>query len=112
MNGTISKLQQKQEYWQKHITAWQSSNLSQKTYCQSHGIALATFGYWKRKLKNLNDRQVAFYPLTVPATLPDNPVTASPASIAVHVNRFKLEIQSDFCAEQLKKVVKTLEQLT
>lgn len=37
--------------WQQLIEAQQASGLSQKAFCQENGIAKATFGYWKRKLK-------------------------------------------------------------
>ncbi len=39
-----------QEEWQRLITQQQSSQLSQKAYCQQHGLGLSTFQYWKRKL--------------------------------------------------------------
>jgi hypothetical protein len=39
-----------QDEWQHLITEQQSSQLSQKAYCQEHGLVLSTFQYWKRKL--------------------------------------------------------------
>ena len=39
-----------QEEWQHLITEQQSSQLSQKAYCQEHCLGLSTFQYWKRKL--------------------------------------------------------------
>ena len=39
-----------QEEWQHLITQQQSSQLSQKAYCQERGLGLSTFQYWKRKL--------------------------------------------------------------
>ena len=39
------------EEWQRLITQQQSSHLSQKAYCQEHGLGLSTFQYWKRKLR-------------------------------------------------------------
>ena len=38
------------EEWQRLITEQQCSHLSQKAYCQEHGLGLSTFQYWKRKL--------------------------------------------------------------
>ncbi|WP_419174087.1 IS66 family insertion sequence element accessory protein TnpA [Desulfosediminicola sp.] len=102
---------QKQDYWQKHISAWQSSSQSQKAYCQTNRIALATFCYWKRKLSGRDLKETTFYPLTVASPNPAKNVMASPANLAVHIDRFKLEIHGDVCPEQLKKVVTALEQL-
>ncbi len=38
--------------WQNHITAWQQSGLSQKTYCQRHQLGLSTFHNKYRELKS------------------------------------------------------------
>ena len=46
---------QKQLLWQKHIRAWQGSGLSQASYCQTHKLALGTFGYWRKRVKNAAD---------------------------------------------------------
>jgi hypothetical protein len=42
--------QSKSDFWQEHITAWQSSGLSQTAYCQQHDLKLNTFTYWRNKL--------------------------------------------------------------
>ncbi len=38
--------------WQQLIDEQMSSSLTQKAFCEQAGIALATFGYWKRKLQS------------------------------------------------------------
>ena len=38
-------------FWQDHVTAWQVSDLTQKAYCEAHGLRYTTFGYWVRKLR-------------------------------------------------------------
>ena len=38
--------------WQRHITAWQHSGLSQKAYCQQHRLGLLTFHSKYRAIKN------------------------------------------------------------
>lgn len=40
----------KAAFWQKHVTDWPQSGLSQKAYCAQHNLKLATFGYWRRRL--------------------------------------------------------------
>ena len=37
--------------WQQLIEDQRASGLTQKAFCQEKQIAKATFGYWKRKLK-------------------------------------------------------------
>ena len=39
----------KLSYWQQHFTHWKSSGLSQRAYCASAGLSLATFDYWRRQ---------------------------------------------------------------
>jgi hypothetical protein len=45
-------MQTKRKEWEEHIKAWQSSESSQRDYCQDHGLSLSGFGYWRRKLTN------------------------------------------------------------
>ncbi len=40
---------QKSLFWQQHIRAWQSSQLSQTAYCRTHALSLANFGYWRKR---------------------------------------------------------------
>jgi hypothetical protein len=43
-------MQSKRARWQAHVEAWGSSGLSQSAYCRRHGLSLASFGYWRRRL--------------------------------------------------------------
>ena len=40
-----------QQQWQQLIEAQQSSELSQKAYCQQEGLSIGSFSNWKHKLK-------------------------------------------------------------
>lgn len=40
----------KEQFWQNHISAWQSSGLSQAQYCQQHEIKFHNFAYWRTRL--------------------------------------------------------------
>jgi hypothetical protein len=44
-------ISQKQTFWQQHIQAWQNSSLSQSAYCAKHELSLASFGYWRKRVK-------------------------------------------------------------
>jgi len=37
--------------WQRLIEEQAASGLTQEAFCAQAGIAVATFGYWKRKLR-------------------------------------------------------------
>ena len=36
--------------WQKHISAWLKSDLTQAEYCHRHGLNERYFSLWKRRL--------------------------------------------------------------
>ena len=69
--------------WQRHITSWQQSGLSQKAYCQQHQLGLSTFHNKYRELKS--DIAVASAkPLTVlPVIRPVPSAQTEPAVISI-----------------------------
>jgi len=50
------KTRRSKSQWQELVEAHGNSNLSQKAFCEQQGISIASFGYWKRKLKPGNTR--------------------------------------------------------
>ncbi len=38
-------------FWRAHHEAWKRSDLNQREYCESQGIALKAFGNWREKFK-------------------------------------------------------------
>lgn len=61
---------QSAEFWQAHIEAWRQGNLTQVTYCATHGLHIKSFG---RRLYQARD---AAKPSKLPLTLV--PVSLSP----------------------------------
>jgi len=104
----------KQTVWEQHIDAWHQSGQSQQRYCQTHGLALATFGYWRRKLKKGSAEKPRFYPLVLSGqSLMNGAAQANNTSVRVVLgdNRFTIEIDEHFSPAVLRDVVTTLEQL-
>jgi len=100
------------DYWLHHTTAWESSGVSQREYCRRHSLALSTFGYWKRKLRQSNEGPPRFYPLTIPAVVAveDNPGDRG-LHLLVNKDRFRIQIEEDFSSALLKKLVLALEEM-
>ena len=104
----------KHAYWRHHIDSWQESGQSQQRYCRNQGIALSTFGYWRRKLTTRNVEKPRFYPLVIST---DTPVTetsraqSSGLRLFLGDNRFTIEIDERFSPSTLSEVVTTLDQL-
>ena len=104
----------KPSFWQQHIDDWCQSGQSQQRYCQTHGLALATFGYWRRKLKKGSAEKPLFYPLVLSGrSLVSGTAQVNNASVRVILgnNRFTIEIDEHFLPAVLRDVVTTLEQL-
>jgi len=104
----------KQAFWQQHIDAWCQSGQSQQRYCQIHGLALSTFGYWRRKLKKGSAEKPRFYPLVLSGhSFVSGKFQANNASVRVVLgdNRFTIEMDEHFSPAVLRDVVTTLEQL-
>ena len=47
-----------QPFWESHMSAWKETNLSQAAYCQEHELVVHQFGYWKRKLIDIDHSAV------------------------------------------------------
>lgn len=58
--------------WQALITAWQSSDLSARTFCGQQGIGYASFCQWRQRLRPPETPQPAF--------LSEAPHTSNPAT--------------------------------
>ena len=41
----------RRDFWQAHIEAWWESGVTQRAYCQEHGLAEAQFSHWKPRLR-------------------------------------------------------------
>lgn len=101
------------QFYQKHLTNWKSTGLSQAEYCRRNGLVRHRFGYWKRKLFK-DEGQVQF--AVLPVSLSEQSVpfirdnVSSPLRLMVDA-RFSLEIPEQFSQDTLKKVLQVLQVL-
>jgi hypothetical protein len=74
--------------WQRHLDDQLSSGLSQRDFCASRGLSLASFGYWKRRLAR-SDLTSACDPLFVPfhpeRPHPDSVRLSRPGGLTVEI---------------------------
>ena len=42
----------KQNFWREHSAAWESSGLTQQTYCEHHSISYQSFVYQHNRMAN------------------------------------------------------------
>lgn len=96
--------EEKRKFWEEQLQEWKSSGLSQADYCRRQGLSIKSFGYWKRRLSagNLSLSLVevrAFHAVCSPS---------KPLKLEVG-GRFGIEIDRDFDAETLHRLLKVLE---
>lgn len=101
------------QFYQKHLTIWKGSGLSQAEYCRRNGLIRHRFGYWKKKFFK-EDGQVEF--AVLPVSLSEHSVpfiqdsVSSPLRLMVD-SRFSLEIPDQFSQDTLTKVLQVLQVL-
>lgn len=44
------------KHWQRMLTAWEGSGLTQAEFCRRRGLKAVTFAWWKRHLRGPGDR--------------------------------------------------------
>jgi hypothetical protein len=42
----------RRQFWIRHVKAWRRSGTTVRAYCQQHGLARGTLGYWSWKLNH------------------------------------------------------------
>ncbi len=100
----------KQKFWQQHIQDCSRSTFSQTQYCLTHGLALSTFSYWKRKLSKSRKDSPRFYPLTVQPVLPHKTHSVG-SGLTLHRGKFRIDLSENFSTTSLKNLLVTIEQL-
>ena len=45
------------KYWQRIVSAWEKSGLSQAEFCRRRDVKPVTFGWWKRKLRGTEKKR-------------------------------------------------------
>lgn len=97
----------KKDFWEKHISAWKNSGLSQAEYCRKHGIHIKAFGYQKRRTAEAaRPLQIIPVPQTVLTTESESRA-CKPIKLGVP-GGFQIEIEPDFCQQTLKRLLEVI----
>lgn len=101
----------KSRMWQGHVDGWQQSGLSQRNYCQRHGLAVSTFQLWRRRLvaERVSSRPGCLELVPVPNVLPSEPaVQSGSAAIVVCVGQYRVEVADGARVSTLRCVIDAL----
>jgi transposase len=83
-------------FWRSHFEVWELSGLTQRDYCEQHGLSLKNFGNWRAQLKREDaagpDARWGRYPRLRPMTSPmTRPRTKEPKTERPRTERPRLE---------------------
>ena len=102
----LTKREINRRRWLERVQSWQHSGLTQKAFCQQHGLGLASFHRWRaiamREGKPADSSVVTFLPVNV--------VEPGAADLTVVINdSLRIEIPVGFDLATLRQVVQALQ---
>ena len=102
----LTKREINRRRWLERVQSWQHSGLTQKAFCQQHGLGLASFHRWRaiamREGKPADSSVVTFLPVNV--------VEPGAADLTMVINdSLRIEIPVGFDLATLRQVVQALQ---
>ena len=99
--------QDKQQFWQDHVKAWEQSGIRQSAYCHRQGLNIKVFGYWKRKLCRKPAAGLTFVPVAIK---PSQSTVVKPTATLRLIIRggSSIEIGDGFNQDTLRRVLDTV----
>jgi len=91
----------------KLVSAQIESGKSIKSFCQEREIGVWIFGYWRKRLRDLDNKSTAqqrFAEVKISKDRTRKSSSAADLKVTVHQN-FEVSIPADFDAEHLKSVL-------
>ncbi len=99
--------QDKQQFWQDHVAAWDKSGRGQAEYCRHHGLNIKVFGYWKRKLCRKPTAGLTFVPVAIKPS--QSTVSKPTATLRLIIRGGScIEIGDGFNQDTLRRVLDTV----
>ncbi len=94
----------KSDFWKEHLAQWRSSGLTQVGYCRERSLSLASFGYWRRRL-----RTVATSSALVPIVIEPTRCSDAEATIEVQLpNGLRARLPVGMAAARWAPVIRAL----
>jgi len=97
------------EHWLTHITAWQSSGLSQATYCRQHQLTYPTFS---ARLCEFRAQAKLSPPVLLPIQVQSPPIPKVIPKVGIilyHGKGHRLELPASVCASWLAELLRCLD---
>ena len=100
--------EQKIHFWQKHINAWQQSDLSQAEYVRRNNLSAQSFKYYKRYLL---PPEVQIPQSFIPVVVEDEPEILGPEESGITLvtpQGLRLEMRPGFHSESLQRLLQVI----
>ena len=102
------------DHWTRHVEAWRSEAVSQKAYCEEHGLSYGTMGYWVRKLRSDQEcgdgeRAQALVEIETGTTAATAGARDRPPIEVVVSERYVVRLRPSMRSEHLREVLAALE---
>ncbi len=98
------------DFWTSHHQSWKESGLSKIDYFKKYSLSKDAGYYWFKKLDGKDRSQGGTIVPTNFTIIKTEPTSFQPIKINVS-GRFQVEIGTDFQAQTLVKLIKTLEDI-
>jgi hypothetical protein len=99
-------------YWQKHISKWSESGLSQAEYCRQNNLSAAAFHWWKgelrRKSKTQKDSSISMQFVEVCGVPPARAGRDDTYEVVLSRGR-TIRVDRDFDSDVLKRLIAVVE---
>ena len=95
---TEQERQQLRQLWAQQVEAFLDSGMSQRAWCEQHGLRPNQLGYWLRKVRS---EQIAG---NSPRWISLEAVPATSSGVALRIGNVALELQRGFDQEVLARL--------
>ena len=98
------------EHWAGHVAAWRGSGLSQREYCDRHGLVKGTMSHWVWRLKAVELEQVEQQMVELPVPASEPFASDEPTAIELEIDgRYLLRLRPGTDSAHLREVIEVLE---
>jgi hypothetical protein len=101
-------MESKPKLWAARIDEWKRSGLTQRQYCEDNHLALATFSWWRKRLKQDGSRSSEAF-VEIPIERAVSTVVGRGGSLSIGVGRYSITVNGSVDHSQLESVLNVLE---
>lgn len=109
-SNNVQDQREKQNFWLTHIDAWKESGLSQAEYCRRHILKSYQLSYWINRKPHRVNSLPALVEIPIRESVPQ--IVHAPGLQLVTKYGEQININDNFSAESLEKVVLVLRRLS